>query len=140
MKILLLLFIPVSIYIISSCSAPHKSKDNSSSASPGSLNDSLLIKERLKLKKYALCKCLINKFSMDSFLLKDGSLEGLMEIGSYGNHAYEVIDSFIQRKSSVNYSSKNKKSLYLMRCLDIYEDPDLELLIRKLDDETSVSK
>lgn len=140
MRINLLLFIPVIIYIFSTCGATHTSKDNSSSTSSGSLNDSLLIKERLKLKKYAFCRCLINKYPLDSFLLKDGSLEGLMEIGSYGNHAYEVIDSFIQRKSSVNYSSKNKKNLYLMRCVDIYEDPELELLIRTLDNETSVLK
>jgi hypothetical protein len=140
MRINLLLFIPVIIYIFSSCGATHKSKDNSSSASPGSLNDSLLIKERLKLKKYAFCRCLINKYPLDSFLLKDGSLEGFLQTSSYGNHAYGAIDSFVQKKSSVNYSSKNKKNLYLMRCMDIYEDQELELLIGKLDHETSILK
>lgn len=137
MKIALLLLIPVFIYIMSSCGATHKSNDHPLSISS---NDSLLIKERLKLKKYALCKCLLDKYPRDSFLLKDGSLEGLLEIGTYGNHAYEAIDSFIQIKSSVNYESKHKKNLYLMRCMDIYEDPELELLIRKLDSETSVLK
>lgn len=139
MKIASLLLVPVFIYIMSSCGAAHKS-NNHSSAPPLSLNDSLLIKERRRLKKYALCKCLLDKYPRDSFLLKDGSLEGLLEIGSYGNHAYEAVDSFIQIKSSVNYESKHKKNLYLMRCMDIYEDPELELLIRKLDNETSVSK
>lgn len=138
MKIALLLLVPVFIYIMSSCGAAHKSNDHSPSSL--SINDSLLIKERLKLKKYALCKCLLDKYPRDSFLLKDGSLEGLLEIGSYGNHAYEAIDSFIQIKSSINYESKYKKNLYLMRCMDIYEDPELELLIRKLDNETGVSK
>ena len=103
-------------------------------------SDSLLIKERLKLKKYALCRCLQDKYPADSFLLKDGSIEGLVETGTYGNHAYEAVDSFIKQKSSATYGSKSRKKLYLMRCIDIYEDPELELLIRKLDDETSVSK
>ncbi len=134
----LLLLLP--IYIFCSCNTVHRSNDHSNSLSALSLNDSLLIKERLKLKKYALCKCLQDKFPRDSFLLKDGSMEGLVETGTYGNHAYEMIDSFIQKKSSIAYGSKSKKKLYLMRCIDIYEDPELEILVRKLDDETSVAK
>lgn len=135
MKMSSLLFIPAFIYIISSCNTIHKSN-----AASVLSNDSLLIGERLKLKKYALCRCLIDKYPKDSFLLKDGSVEGLFEMGSYGSHAYEAIDSFLQTKLLVNYKSKNKKNLFLMRCIDIYEDQELELLIRKLDDETSVLK
>jgi hypothetical protein len=130
----------VFIYFICSCNAAHKSKDNSNSKSSALLNDSSLMQERLKLKKYALCKCLLDKYPRDSFLLQDGSMPGYRETGSYGNHAYEAIDSFIQKKSSVSYKSKYKRNLYLMRCIDIYEDPQLELLIKGLDDETSVKK
>jgi len=72
--------------------------------------------------------------------MRDGSIQGLMETGSYGNHAYEAIDSFIIKKSSVGYKSKSKKNLFLMTCLDIYEDPQLEALIKSLDTETSVKK
>ena len=129
MKISLLLLILIFIYIISSCNAAHKSNDNSNSNSSALLNDSLLVQERLRLKKYAFCKCLIDKYPRDSFLLGDGSMQGFLETGSYGNHAYEVIDSFIQKKSSVIYKSKNKNNLYVMRCIDIYEDQELELLI-----------
>ena len=138
MKSSLLLLVPVFMYFIYSCNAAHKSDDHS--ISKVLFNDSSLIQERLKLKKYALCKCLIEKYPRDSFLLKDGSMQGVMETSSYGNHAYELIDSFIQKKSSVIYRSKYKRNLYLMRCIDIYEDPELELLIRSLDDETSVEK
>ena len=139
MKRSLRLLATVFIYFIYSCNAVRNSNDHSNSKST-LLNDSSLIQERLKLKKYALCKCLIEKYPRDSFLLKDGSMEGYRETGSYGTHAYEAIDSFIQKKSSVSYKSKYKRNLYLMRCLDIYEDPELERLIRSLDDETSVEK
>ena len=138
MKSSLRLLVLVFVYFISSCNAVHKLNDHSNSKVL--LNDSSLMQERLKLKKYALCKCLIEKYPQDSFLLKDGSLPGYRETGSYGNYAYEAIDSFIQKKSSVIYKSKYKRNLYLMRCLDIYEDPELERLIRSFDDEMSVEK
>jgi hypothetical protein len=135
MKISLLL--PALFYfIISSCNTTHQASNPINSKS--SENDSLLTEERLKLRKYAFCKCLMEKYPADSFLLRDGSLQGYIETGSYGSHAYEVIDSFIQKKSSVSYKSKYSRSLYLMRCLDIYEDKELELLINNLDDETGV--
>jgi hypothetical protein len=134
------LFTALFIYVISSCNPSHQSKDNAHSLFNSLPVDSLLAGERLKLKKYALCKCLIDKYPQDSFLLRDGSMRGLVETGSYGNQAYETIDSFIQKKSLVTYQSKSKKKLYLMRCIDIYEDPELEMLIKKLDNESSVGK
>src|SRR5258705_11949300 len=96
MKSSLRLLATVFIYFIS-CNAARYSNDHSISKS-ALLNDSLLIRERLKLKKYALCKCLIEKYPRDSFLLKDGSMPGYRETGSYGNHAYKAVDSFIQKK------------------------------------------
>ena len=136
MKLYLLLLVTLFHYIISSCNAAHEVGHPVNSKL--SQDDSLLTAERLKLRKYAFCKCLIDKYPADSFLLRDGSIQGYVETGSYGNHAYEAIDRFIQKKSSVAYKSKNSKSLYLMRCLDIYEDKELEGLIRSLDGETGV--
>lgn len=140
MKICLQLFFLAFIYIIFSCNTSHTSNEKLSGAPLTSLRDSLLIKERLKLKKYALCKCLLTKYPNDSFLLRDGSLEGFLETSSYGNHAYEAIDSFVQAKSSARYESKYKKNLYVMQCMDIYEDPELESLVRKFDTQASVSE
>ena len=47
--------------------------------------DSSLIQERIKLKKYAFCKCMLNYYNKDSFLINDGSYQGYIETGSYGN-------------------------------------------------------
>ena len=134
------LFIVLFIYIISSCNSLHQSKVDSNLPSSTLAGDSLLTAERHKLKKYALCKCLIDKYPQDSFLLRDGSIRGLVETGTYGNGAYETIDSFIQKKSMVTYQSKSKKNLYLLKCIDIYEDPELDKLIKNLDNESSAGK
>jgi len=101
-------------------------------------NDSLLFKEREKLKNYALCKCLLIFYSKDSTLINDGSLEGYIETSSYGNIAYEKVDSFLQKNATIHYDSKFKKKLFIMRCADIYNSKGLDSLINALDDYNSL--
>ena len=98
--------------------------------------DSIITTQRLLLKNYALCKCLLNKFPQDS-LQNDGTLEGYLELGQYGNLAYETVDSFVKNEASQKYASKYKKNLYIMRCIDIYNSKSLDSLIRSLDTEMS---
>lgn len=101
--------------------------------------DTSIIKERSNLKKYALCKCLEYKFQNDSIIQKDGSLEGYLERGSYGNNAYDLIDSFVIKATKISYASKYKKKLALMRCIDIYDSKELDSLINSLDSFNSFS-
>jgi hypothetical protein len=88
-----------------------------------------LVKERAILKKYALCKCLIFRYPQDSFLRKDGALTGYEEIGSYGNKAYDAVDSLVAKWCRKKYSSKYKRNLYLMQCIDLYDSPELDSMV-----------
>jgi len=99
------------------------------------LEDSVLKKERLGLKNYGFCKCLVLKNPKDSFFKNEGSLAGYIEIGSYSNDAYQMVDSFIYKKSQIKYRSKYKSPLYLMQCLDIYNSAEFDSVINKLDDK-----
>jgi len=78
-----------------------------------------ILKERSILKKYAFCRCLISRYPQDSFLRKDGALTGYEEIGSYGNGAYEAVDSFVIKWCQAKYSSKYRRNLYMMQCIDL---------------------
>jgi len=103
-------------------------------------SDSVLVKQRLILKKYAFCKCLTKKYSADSTLLNDGSLAGYLEIGSYGNRAYEAVDSFVLKTTVVEYSSKYKRKLYLMQCLDLLMSKELDSLVKKFDNNLNLDE
>lgn len=136
MKIILLIIL---VFLIQASCKPGKSlNQNSNSLSSKSSDDSLANIERSKLKKYAFCKCLLARYPNDSLLLKDGSIEGFLQTGSYGNHTYELIDSFVNAELKINYKSKYKKSLSIMQCLDIYENKKLDILIKSLDNENSL--
>jgi hypothetical protein len=95
--------------------------------------DSALLNERAILKKHAFCKCLITNFPTDTSLINDGTLMGYIETGSYGNKAYDIIDSFISKKSLVKYNSKHHHDLYLMKCIDIYNCIGLDSVVQTLD-------
>jgi len=88
--------------------------------------DTSVLKERSILKKYAFCRCLIYRYPQDSFLRKDGPLTGYEEIGSYGNKAYAAVDSFVTKWCRIKYSSKYKRNLYMMQCIDLYDSPGLD--------------
>jgi hypothetical protein len=97
------------------------------------VEDSTLHKERAILKKYAFCRCLISRYPQDSFLRKDGALTGYEEIGSYGNRAYDQVDSLVVKWCRTKYSSKYKRNLYLMQCIDLYDSPELDSLVATQD-------
>ena len=59
--------------------------------------DSNVLKERVMLKNYAFCRCLIQQAPNDSLFRHDGSLSGYLEIGWYNENAYTEIDSFISK-------------------------------------------
>jgi hypothetical protein len=119
-----------SVIIMFACNSSRTAKQGKGSIKQ---KDSLLFAERANLKKYALCKCLIEKYPTDTLLRLDGSLMGYIEIGSYGNNSYDVVDSFIAAKTVIHYSSKDKRSLYLMQCIDIYNSVELDSLVKELD-------
>jgi len=102
-------------------------------------NDTSLLKERAILKKYAFCRCLISRYPQDSFLRKDGALSGYEEIGSYGNKAYAEVDSFVTQCCRTKYSSKYKRNLYLMQCIDLYDSPALDSLVTAQDRRLNLS-
>jgi hypothetical protein len=120
-------------FLLISC---FSNKNGSQSRGKNIHEDSLITTQRLLLKNYALYKCLLDKFPQDS-LLNDGTLEGYLELGQYGNPAYETIDSFVKNEASQKYASKYKKTLYIMRCIDIYNSKSLDSLIKTLDNEMS---
>jgi hypothetical protein len=91
--------------------------------------DTTIQRERAILKKYAFCRCLISRYPQDSFLRRDGALAGYEEIGSYGNRAYEEVDSLVAKWCRKKYSSKYKRNLYLMQCIDLYDSPELDSLV-----------
>jgi len=97
------------------------------------VEDTTLNKERAILKKYAFCRCLISRYPKDSFLRKDGALTGYEEIGSYGNRAYDQVDSLVVKWCRTKYSSKYKRNLYLMQCIDLYDSPELDSLVATQD-------
>jgi len=90
-------------------------------------------KERAILRKYAFCRCLISRYPQDSFLRKDGALTGYEEIGSYGNKAYDAVNSFVEKWCRTKYNSKYKRNLYLMQCIDLYDSPELDSLVAAQD-------
>jgi hypothetical protein len=96
-------------------------------------DDTSIQNERAILKKYAFCRCLISRYPQDSFLRKDGALTGYEEIGSYGNRAYDQVDSLVAKWCQTKYSSKYKRNLYLMQCIDLYDSPELDSLIARQD-------
>jgi len=95
--------------------------------------DTFLLKQRAILKKYTFCKCLIYRYPQDTFLRKDGALAGYDEIGSYGNKAYDAVDSLIFKWCRTKYSSKYKSNLYLMQCIDLYDSPALDSVVKAQD-------
>jgi hypothetical protein len=107
--------------------------------------DSLISKQRALLKKYALCKCLMQDFPKDSTLINDGSLMAYIELGSYSNKAYDTVDVFVSKGFIGKYVSKQNSKLYLMKCIDMYNSAELNELVRNLDvylsiDTDSLSK
>lgn len=112
-------------------------KTSNSFSVKSSNRDTFVNKQRLLLRNYALCKCLLEKFPHDSSLVNDGTLEGYIELSEYGNLAYEAIDSFVKKATLTKYPSKYKKNLYIMKCADIYNSNELDSLIRRLDSEMS---
>jgi len=101
--------------------------------------DTSLLKERATLKKYAFCRCLVSRYPQDSFLRKDGALSGYEEISSYGNKAYDDVDSFVAKWCRTKYSSKYKRNLYLMQCIDLYDSPALDSLVASEDGHLNLS-
>lgn len=87
--------------------------------------------ERVQLKKYAICKCLLQKFNSDTMLRNDGSIDGYVETSSYSNLAYKIVDSFLTVYESSKYESKNQKNLYLMQCIDLMNNAKLDSVIKK---------
>ena len=128
----LILFRPVLVSLLISCRV-----GKSTSVQNKTKKESPIAEERKRLKEYAFCRCLANSYPRDTFLLKDGTIEGYMEMGSYGNRAYDVIDSFINLKCKMVYASKFGKKLNLMKCLDIYNNKDLDSIVNSLDEYNS---
>lgn len=121
------------IFYTVSCHTANKINHNSNPVAIIHSDDSLIMKERANLKKYALCKCLLNNYPDDSVLIYDGSMEGFFEMGAYGNHAYELVDSLIKKRCRIKYISKHQKKLFIMRCIDIYDSKELDSLVKSLD-------
>jgi hypothetical protein len=103
-------------------------------------NDSAVLKERVMLKNYAFCLCLIQQSPNDSLLRHDGSLSAYQELGSYSEKAYVAIDSFVARHKFEKYRSINGAPLSLMKCLDLYNSKTLRNLILACDKYMHVNK
>jgi hypothetical protein len=123
---------------INLCVAQNKSIQRHSMAA--SRSDSAVLQERMMLKNYAFCRCMLQQAPTDSLLLHDGSLSGYVEIGSYNDSAYTTIDSFVSKQKFETFRSKNKASLSLMKCLDLYNSKRLTNLILTCDKYLYIGK
>ena len=96
-----------------------------------------IIKQRMLLREYALCKCLDYGFANDSLLKKDFSVAVLVEQLNYSPQAYFIIDSLMRNFADSIHSSRyidalGKKGV-MVNCIDYYNGRDLSLYIRRLD-------
>lgn len=99
--------------------------------------DSLVNKQRIFLKEYALCKCIDHGFKEDHLLKKDFSLTVLIEQLNYDPKAYLLVDSLIKRfVDSISVSkyldTKGKRGV-MINCIDYYNSKEFDLFIKELD-------
>ncbi len=120
------------VLIFVSCSDSRKVSRQSNPFYKNS-EDSAIVAQRTLLKNYAFCKCLDKSHPADSALKSDGSIDGYLELGTYSNRAYEIVNSYIEKVMLLPYRSKDRHSLGTMRCLDMYNNPELDSLIKTLD-------
>lgn len=101
-----------------------------------------IYKERIKLKNMAFCTCLYKSLpEADSILIKDGSGAAYVELGAYGIDAYIKVNDYAETYSAqTQYHSKYNKTLSVMKCLDFYNSPELDSLVRSLDAELDTSQ
>lgn len=96
-----------------------------------------IIKQRILLKEYALCKCLNYGFANDSLLKKDFSTTVLVEQLSYSPHAYFIIDSLMKKFTDSipisKYVDAEGKRGIMINCIDYYNSKELGSYIRRLD-------
>lgn len=91
--------------------------------------------ERMRLKNYGFCNCIIySNTSKDSLMFtNEGSAAGYLELGNYTKEAYDLVDSLAKEYSKKNYPSKERRSLIFMKCLDFYNSKELERAILSSD-------
>jgi hypothetical protein len=97
--------------------------------------------ERQRLKNAAFCSCLRHtRKPGDTSLAEDGSLAAYMEIGAHDLEAFEAVDRAAAVYAKKDYPSKHGRTLAVMKCLDFYNSPQLEELVRSLDDRLIVKE
>ena len=63
-----------------------------------------------------------------------------MEIGAHDLEAFEAVDRAAAVYAKKDYPSKHGRALAVMKCLDFYNSPQLEELVRSLDDRLIVTE
>ena len=97
------------------------------------LSRDILEEERLKLRNFAFCQCVLQLHKENTLLINDGSSAGYFEKGAYSMEAYETIDCLSALFSNYVYLSKEGHTLELMKCLDFYNSKELEWIIKSFD-------
>jgi hypothetical protein len=90
-------------------------------------------RERLKLKNYAFCTCLINNYPKDSVLAKDGTATGYFELSAYNIEVFDSVNNYSKTFTKQNYRSKYNRPLVMMKCIDFYNSKELNDYISKFD-------
>jgi hypothetical protein len=95
-----------------------------------------LRRERHNLKNAAFCSCLRHALPEGNDLLaEDGSLAGYMETGAHDLDAFAEVDRAAATAAKESYSSKHGRPLAIMKCLSFYNSPELDSLVRSLDEK-----
>ena len=86
--------------------------------------------EAQRLEKFAVSQCLMRAFP-DTLMAADaGRASGAyVELGTSTPEAYEAIVDVVQAHHAKPYNAKSGKSLFVMQCLDLLDDPALKAVI-----------
>lgn len=92
--------------------------------------------ERVKFKNFTLAVCMNMAYGESSdTLLNEASLaaNGYREFSNIDLNAYDASRNLISKWLNKDYTSKSGGQINLMKCIDLYNSPDLENIFSKYD-------
>ena len=93
--------------------------------------------DKMKFKNMALCICLHQANPDPDFWKNEGSASGYLETGGFGLQDVEAADRLAKVFLDKEYPSCCGSKLFLMKCLDFYNSPELDSLYHPIELDTT---
>ena len=117
--------------ILAGCATNEQQRDEAAEFAPQTNLMNRDEAEMQRLEKCAVSQCLIQAFP-DSEMENDAhrASGGYVQLGTSPAELYDEIEEMVKVYRTKPYNSKSGKSLFVMQCLDLLQDPALQALIR----------